>query len=85
MQETQLFPNPAKDLVNLRLAKESFDQGRLEIFDAQGRSVRQQILAATILQYQIETATLLSGLYMVKIETDGELAYIDWWYNKRFV
>ncbi|MEZ4955849.1 MAG: T9SS type A sorting domain-containing protein [Saprospiraceae bacterium] len=73
VQEAQLFPNPAKDLVNLRLVK-SFEQGRLEIFDAQGRSVRQQILSANTLQYQIETATLLSGLYMVKIETDGELA-----------
>lgn len=73
IQEVRLFPNPANEQVNVRLSKD-FTRGQLELFDAQGRLVKQQRLIASTRQYQIETATLSPGLYFVKVETDGEMS-----------
>ncbi|MEZ4955854.1 MAG: HYR domain-containing protein [Saprospiraceae bacterium] len=73
IQEVRLFPNPANEQVNVRLSK-SFAQGQLEIFDAQGRLLKQQGLTAGTRQYQVETAAFSPGLYFVKVETDGEMS-----------
>lgn len=68
-QSVELYPNPAGAMVQVHFSN-AFKQGNLEIFDAQGQLVHQQVLAGDAMQLSIETGRLPQGLYLVKVQTD---------------
>lgn len=68
-QSVELYPNPAGAMVQVHFSN-AFKQGNLEIFDAQGQLVHQQVLAGDAMQLPIETGKLPQGLYLVKVQTD---------------
>ncbi|MEO1262624.1 MAG: T9SS type A sorting domain-containing protein [Bacteroidota bacterium] len=70
-QGVQIFPNPAKELVDIQLNK-GFKNGKLHIFNSQGRLVKQQALPPHSQQFQWRASELPTGLYIVKTEVDGE-------------
>lgn len=66
----QLFPNPAQEKIQLQFGQD-FETGHLEIFDAQGRLVKQQNLMPHTRRVQLDINELPTGFYLVKVETDG--------------
>lgn len=59
-EEFLLYPNPVKDVLNIKTAKPA---DRIEIYDMTGRLVNAQVLSSQ----SISVAKLQSGVYVVKI------------------
>lgn len=70
-----LSPNPVTDVLNLRLVSEApLGQFSIELFDAVGQKMVSNQLDsnAQTFDYQINTSSLASGFYFVKIEANGK-------------
>lgn len=69
-----LFPNPARDYIQLAMQGEDFGRYEVRIFDLQGRLVKEDILlkdqAEAIQKFAIEQ--LQSGMYIVDISRKNE-------------
>ena len=65
-----LSPNPAVETVQVRFPQE-FSKGALDVFDMAGRLVISQSLEAGVSSLQLQTANLISGTYLCRIELDG--------------
>ncbi len=65
--EVRIYPNPANDRVVVELP--AIGIGRLELFDATGRSVYQINVAPTEQTRQLNTAQLPQGAYLVRLTT----------------
>ncbi|HMR43183.1 MAG TPA: T9SS type A sorting domain-containing protein, partial [Saprospiraceae bacterium] len=58
----KLFPNPAGDVLNMKLSRQSREDFRFQIFNSTG-----QIVKNGIFEPQISTAGLAEGMYFVKV------------------
>ncbi len=65
-----LFPNPAKDLVNLNIVSTKDDNVTVEIFDITGKLVLQQKIDVqpTINRYYFNVENLANGSYIIKAQ-----------------
>lgn len=63
----RIYPNPAKNMVNIDLTEEG---GSLSLIDASGKTVRSQNI--TSLSNQINLEGLKQGVYFIKIEQNGK-------------
>lgn len=68
----QVFPNPATDMINIRLTEEEASSMQVELFDATGklvRSINSTAYGSNITT--IPTGDLAKGIYMVKVISNG--------------
>ncbi len=69
-----IYPNPASDQVNLNLEK-SGEEVAVEVFDINGRKVIQtKFDGASNFEESLNVSNLNSGVYFVKVNTDGKTA-----------
>jgi len=69
-----IYPNPASDQVNLNLEK-SGEEVAVEVFDINGRKVIQtKFEGASNFNESLNVSNLNSGVYFVKVNTDGKMA-----------
>lgn len=66
----RLYPNPAKDILNVQLSQLSLVPLSLEIFDLQGQRVQQETIAIGASQIRIDLSSLSKGLYLVNINDE---------------
>jgi hypothetical protein len=66
-----IFPNPAKDVINLTLNSIVNFPVKIEIFDLQGKKVRNESLLYSDKNYTINTANLNSGIYLINISNEN--------------
>ena len=73
--QMEVFPNPAKDEVNLKVDFGGFQrQGRVEIFDICGRLVqKRQIENAFVSQLPIDVSFLSNGSYTLRLLSDCQI------------
>jgi len=64
-----LYPNPAKDHVNIEFATGNDYSANVTIFDAQGRIVMEEIISGG--NTQINVSNLKQGVYIVRITTSN--------------
>ena len=61
----QLFPNPAKNYVNLRMSGTDFDNTIAEVYDIHGRLLQTETIRSV--NTRIETGRLPAGVYFIKL------------------
>lgn len=74
-----LFPNPASDYVQLSWNVENgFSENlRVELFDLTGQQLLRKEVALNDGQCRLETVTLSTGIYLVKIVRDGVVVFTE--------
>ena len=72
LNSISLYPNPAKDVVNVQCTMNNAQVKAIEVFDVYGKVVRTvETLRATSLQtLQINVSGLASGMYFVRVTTE---------------
>lgn len=66
-----LYPNPAIDFLNVNLGNEMNEETLIEVLDLSGK-VMHRVQVSQTNQTRINTTTLPSGMYLVRISTDKE-------------
>lgn len=74
-QVLKIYPNPAKDVVNITINSASDEPAYISVFDLNGREMMDQSypLMEGKNQIRIETAAWTRGLYMVIVKTGGDM------------
>ena len=67
-QSFSIIPNPAKDFATISFSK-SVDKASIAVYDITGKQVITQTLNASANSYKINTQSLKSGLYVIKVNT----------------
>jgi len=67
-QSFSIIPNPAKDFAIINFSK-AVDKGTIAVYDITGKQVITQSLSGNTNTYKLNTQSLKSGLYVVKIIT----------------
>ena len=80
--EFNLFPNPAKDMINIDFTPEQGGQGSVKIYNALGNLIsvifEGEILATeNKFNFNLSEKALPSGLYFVLIQMDNKQQYIE--------
>ena len=77
----QLFPNPAKDMVHIRLSEGIKGEIQMNIISLQGQiiSTQNHRLGNLKNEFQIDVSTLAAGLYFLQVAFEGEV------YSKKFL
>jgi len=65
-----IFPNPATDLINLKLVAEYSENLSFEIFDITGREILKNNLEKGITQKEIDFSSKPAGIYILKIHNE---------------
>jgi subtilisin-like proprotein convertase family protein len=66
---TRLFPNPASSLIRLQLPQALSAPARLNLFDTQGRMVREELLATGEQERELPVGELARGIYFLRLQT----------------
>lgn len=66
-EESQLFPNPAKDFVNVKLIEKSNDIVQVRMYNVSGQEVVNEKFYNEARLKKIDISTLRKGVYVVKI------------------
>ncbi|MCX6276363.1 MAG: DNRLRE domain-containing protein [Bacteroidetes bacterium] len=74
-QILKVYPNPARESVNLSINAADADQAFISIYDLSGREMVDQVYQLTEgkNQFSFETMNWTRGLYMVIVKTSGEM------------
>jgi hypothetical protein len=67
----QIFPNPAKDVLQIQFTEEPKNKLQVQIYDLTGRLVQSETLQRGQMLYQIAVGGLNEGAYLLQIN-DGE-------------
>ncbi len=67
----KVFPNPARESVNLLLPEEK--EASYEILTSVGQVIKSQLIPGTSKQITIPTGDLASGMYYIRVYQDGKL------------
>lgn len=73
MELIQLYPNPAKTMVNINLGRSSDQDGRFEVIDMNGRIVLKEQVPSGFQVYQLDVQTLNRGIYLIQWYESGVL------------
>lgn len=60
-----IFPNPASDVVNIKLSDEKYN--KVELLDISGKILQTVILKGTAEQVQLSTAMYANGVYLIRL------------------
>jgi hypothetical protein len=66
-----VFPNPAKDVLNITTANNATGEVNIQILNAMGEMVYNQVLEAGLVQ-NIDIASLTPGIYYVTVIAEAE-------------
>ncbi len=73
-QETTLYPNPCKNVLNIQYQTSSQGELSIQLLDIQGKLLRTQLVQTTegqnVLQFN-DLGTLPSGLYFLRLLQEG--------------
>ncbi len=67
----KVYPNPAKDFINVDIEADRFSSSEIELFDIQGRLVKKSKLNAQI-GNRIDVSTLNPGAYTYRVVINGK-------------
>jgi hypothetical protein len=73
VESLYIYPNPAKNVVNVNLGNPAEQDGRLEIIDMNGRVVHNENVPSGYQIYQVEVGKLNRGIYMIQWYEGGIL------------
>ena len=68
-QAISVYPNPVKDFLIVDLSSEKIKNAKYQLFDGSGKVIHQGDLKN--IKNEINTSTLVSGLYILSINSDG--------------
>lgn len=74
LEGVNLYPNPATDFVHIQLNNNKASDMDVTVFDMNGRRVITQSFRNTNTQETLDISRLNSGIYFVKINSDGQMA-----------
>ncbi|HPD24184.1 MAG TPA: PKD domain-containing protein [Bacteroidales bacterium] len=66
-----LYPNPAKDKININISDENIINPHIFVYDALGRKLNVNFVKNSIYEYSADVSGLPEGIYFVKIYTDN--------------
>jgi hypothetical protein len=76
-QDVSIYPNPAKDIVTVKVEWEEDAHVQLRILDAAGKLVKDQVidtrLRSAVEQFNIPVFDLPKGIYLFRIDVDGAI------------
>jgi len=67
-QTFSIIPNPAKDFATINFSK-PLDNATIEVYDITGKQVIIKLLSGSTNAYELNTQSLKSGLYVIKVNT----------------
>jgi hypothetical protein len=68
--QTAVYPNPAKNLVNVYVKDGTITGKEVELIDMNGRSYRQTPLTMTAHNLTLDISPLSKGLYVIRVMTN---------------
>lgn len=71
LADLKVYPNPAKDLLNIEFTSENTGKTKFDIFNLNGRLVKTVNLESIHNHYQINIQDLASGAYILIINNEG--------------
>jgi endonuclease I len=71
-----LYPNPAKETVNISFRKQLGSNATVYILDASGRNITVSILPPGQFNYPLNVSNLTNGMYLLKCVKDNSVSYI---------
>jgi len=71
LADLKVYPNPARDLLNIEFTSENTGKTKFDIFNLNGRLVKTVNLESTDNHYQINIQDLASGAYILIINNGG--------------
>ena len=67
-----IFPNPAREKLNINVSFKNKTSGHLALFDTSGHKVYQYGFNDDLFSHQIDLASFTPGVYLLEIRTDNE-------------
>ncbi|MFK7981886.1 MAG: T9SS type A sorting domain-containing protein, partial [Saprospiraceae bacterium] len=67
-----VFPNPARNVLNISLDIPLQKGAQIQVFDRMGRALKSMKVAQKTQTLAIEVNDLLSGVYLIQVQTDGK-------------
>lgn len=67
----RMYPNPAKNLLNIELDEPEIKAGNVQIFNIQGQLVASQTIVHGQRKAEVNTTSLLPGVYAVQVMVNG--------------
>ena len=67
-QSFSISPNPAKDFATISFSK-TIDKAKIAVYDITGKQVIIKSLSGNLISYRLNTQSLKSGLYVIKVNT----------------
>lgn len=71
-ESVNLFPNPAKDALNIATEKNTSGQVNIQILNSMGEAVYSQVVEAGLVQ-TIDIASFIPGVYCVTVIAESEI------------
>jgi hypothetical protein len=72
---SKIFPNPAEDVLNIRILPASLSTGSIEIFTMKGEKVQVEVIENRSDLVQINVSKLHKGFYVCKINNGKEIEF----------
>ena len=69
-----VYPNPATDVVTVELSEAGSADAQVEVLDIKGQVVSSEVLTAGQSSIQVNTSTLASGVYTVRVKSESGVA-----------
>ncbi len=66
----QIYPNPATNEVTIDLSNLTFDKGRLQIYDLNGKDLWNQVITTQNVNTQVNISDFQAGIYLVILRLD---------------
>lgn len=68
-----VYPNPATSSLNIKLLQVLSANSNLQVTDVAGRILKQQLVSAGTINFQLDVRALTSGRYFIKIANNNQL------------
>ena len=74
LQDFKLFPNPAKDVLNLHFTMNDLNDVEITLYDLQGRKVKRVLYNNQSQKFEqsISTKDVASGIYLIKVNSGNK-------------
>ncbi|MBP5400022.1 MAG: choice-of-anchor J domain-containing protein [Bacteroidales bacterium] len=69
-----LYPNPTRDIVNVKLSLDGNDNAELRLYDVYGKLLKTVSVSGAVTE--IDLSTYASGIYLVKLVNNGEVTAV---------
>ncbi|MCI5083013.1 MAG: T9SS type A sorting domain-containing protein, partial [Saprospiraceae bacterium] len=74
LRKWEVYPNPAKEVLNLRMELETVQSGWLELYHIQGKQIlRKQLSEQRNYQIDLNVSPFPAGIYLLMVKMDGQI------------